>query len=194
LFGTLARVDEQKGLRELVLAIAALPIEYKQKVKLWLIGDRAIESVLPDGRKLYEKSSEELYHWIQQYIQENALEQCIQMIPFQREYIRYVDAMDVFVLASWNEMYSLSVIDAMLMEKPIIGTHAGGTTEQIGIQERGILAEPKSVESLQKAILFMINNPEQRKEMAQNAKEWAIEEHTWPLVIDRWKSLYQETI
>ncbi|MBK7865882.1 MAG: glycosyltransferase family 4 protein [Ignavibacteriales bacterium] len=89
------------------------------------------------------------------------------------------------MLPTHNEMYSLSVIDAMLMGLPVIGTNAGGTTEQIGNNERGLLVTPGSSLSIAEAIRFLLNNPSETKLKGENAQIWALSQHDFANTVDR---------
>lgn len=177
--GTLCRIDPGKGVRELVQALDCLSDNEIQKIQLWLIGDMTIVGRNADGSLQYEAPSKELSDWIDSKKQEPRLQNHLVRIPFQKDYIPYVDALDVFALASYNETYSLSILDAMLMEKPVIGTDAGGTPEQVGKNERGYLVNPRSPVEIAAAIRFYLQNPETGKTQGASAREWVLDQHNW---------------
>ncbi|MBY0425923.1 MAG: glycosyltransferase family 4 protein [Cytophagales bacterium] len=187
--GTLARIDEGKGVWELAESAMYLPEELKSKVQIWLIGDRSIVGSGPDGKPMYEKKSEELYEKLVAFIEANQLSQTVKLIGFQKDYIAYLGAMDVFTLLSWDEMYSLSVIDAMFMSLPTIGSDAGGTPEQVG-SDRGVLVPIKSPKEVAKQLTLLAQNPQMRQDLGQKAKTWVLEQHSWENVLKRFKELY----
>jgi glycosyltransferase involved in cell wall biosynthesis len=189
--GTLCRIDAGKGVRELVESLDYLSDEDLQKVQIWVIGDRTIVGHNDSGETTYEPESQALYEWVQARAASERLNGHLQLIPFQREYIPYIDALDVFTLASYNETYSLSVIDAMMMAKPVIGTNAGGTPEQVGGSERGILAEPRSGQSLANCVRYYLQHPEKAHKHGEKGREWALHNHNWPNTLKHFTELYQ---
>lgn len=190
--GTLCRIDAGKGIRELVDSLEFLTDEELQKIQLWIIGDPTATGKDAAGNTTYEADSWSLFSWLQEKAQTPRLRNHLVHIPFQKEYIRYIDALDIFTLASHNETYSLGVLDAMMMEKPVIGTNAGGTPEQTGNMERGILAEPRSARSLADCIRYYLKNPEVIQTQGAKAKEWALENHNWPRTLGQFVHLYHK--
>lgn len=190
--GTLCRIDPGKGVRELVQALDNLTDAEIQNVQLWLIGDMTIVGRNPDGSIQYEGPSKELSDWIDQKRQEPRLKDHLIRIPFQKDYIPYIDALDVFALASYNETYSLSILDAMLMEKPVIGTNAGGTPEQIGTKERGVLVEPRSPEAIAAGIREYLQNPSLIATQGPTARKWVLAQHSWTLTLQATLEIYSK--
>lgn len=177
-FGMMSRIDRGKGVQDVIEAIPLLKSEILEKVVFWIMGEPTIDSILPDGTIIYEKQGQELLDYIRNFIAEHKLENCVRLIGFDRQYHRYLNGMDVFILSTFNEMYSLSVIDAMFMGMPVIGTDAGGTTEQIGIDdERGILVPPQNPQKIAEAVTSFITNPQTIRQKGDAAKTWAKAEH-----------------
>lgn len=189
--GTLCRIDPGKGVRELVHALDYLNDQELAHLQLWVIGDPTTIGKNADGSPLYEPPSAELKAWLEEKQKEPRLQAHLRLLPFQKDYISFLDAMDVFALASYNETYSLSVIDAMMMAKPVIGTKAGGTPEQIGANERGVLAEPQDAESLAAAFRHYLQHPQDGLAQGPRARQWAWRQHSWDEVIKDYQSLYQ---
>lgn len=189
--GTLCRIDPGKGVRELVSALDYLNDQELSQVQLWIVGDPTTVGKNPDGSPIYEAPSAELNTWVSEKQKSPRLAEHIKRIPFQKDYISYIDALDVFTLASYNETYSLSVIDAMMMAKPVIGTNAGGTPEQVGANERGWLAEPKDAESLALSIRHYLKHPQDIKTQGLKAQEWSHRFHGWSEVLKQYQALYK---
>ncbi|MGZ3770429.1 MAG: glycosyltransferase family 4 protein [Bdellovibrio sp.] len=188
--GTLCRIDPGKGVRELVQALEQLEDRELSRLQLWIVGDPTTIGKNSDGSPVYEPPSEQLNSWIEEKIKEPRLSKHLVRIPFQKNYISFIDALDVFTLASYNETYSLSVLDAMMMGKPVIGTNAGGTPEQVGDNERGRLVEPKNPGTLANAFRFYLKNGEEIYKQGELAKIWATENHSWEKTQNEFLKLY----
>lgn len=191
-FGTLCRIDAGKGVRELVEALDLMTDAEIARLRLVIVGDPTIAGRDENGELIFEQQSLELENWIKQKQQEPRYQGRLLRVPFQKDYVPYIDALDVFILASYNETYSLSVLDAMLMEKPVIGTDAGGTTEQVGKNERGYLVRPKDPASVAEAYRHYIENPGHIREQGTKARTWTLQQHSWPETLKNTLALYQE--
>ncbi len=190
-FGTLCRIDPGKGVKELVQALDHLSDEEIKKIHMVIVGDPTILGKDDDGQTVYESESIQLSNWIDGQAKNSRFQGHLHRIPFQKDFIPYIDLLDVFILASYNETYSLSVLDAMLMEKPVIGTDAGGTTEQVGKNDRGHLVTPKDPKSLAQALRFYINNPETITKQGAVARQWVLSQHDWNKTLKTTLELYQ---
>lgn len=193
-FLSLSRIDEGKGLREIVDGfVRFLRNNPDSKNELWIVGDRTILHKHQDGKIEYESQSERLYNWIKAEAQSEDARGKIKIFPFQKNYVEWIDASDVFCMASHNETYSLSVLDAMMMGKPVIGTNSGGTPEQVVHLVRGFLVEPKSSLKLSDAYQFFTDHKEKRSSLGEAAKSWALSEHSWEKTLKEMISLYEKS-
>lgn len=190
--GTLCRIDPGKGVKELVQALEELSDSELKRIQLWIIGDPTIAGKDAQGQPLYAEPSRILLEWIEKQKANPRYKHHLVRIPFQKEYIPYIDALDVFALASYNETYSLSVLDAMMMAKPVIGTNAGGTPEQVGDNERGVLALPQSPSSLAEAFRYYLNHPAAIKTQGLKARQWSVENHGWKDTLGKFQALYSK--
>jgi glycosyltransferase involved in cell wall biosynthesis len=80
-------------------------------------------------------------------------------------------AMDIFILPSAQpEPFGGVVMEAMSLGLPIIGTHIGGTPDQIAEGETGFLIPPSDPKALAQALNRLIENPRLRESMGQAAR------------------------
>jgi glycosyltransferase involved in cell wall biosynthesis len=187
----LSRIDQEKGNIEFAKSYLKLPKPIQEQVQYWIIGEPTMAFLDSDGKPVYEAQSQATENAITDIVTSNQLENKIIRIPFQKEYIAYLDAIDIFILPSYNEMYSLSLLDAMLMKKPIIGTNTGGTPEQLGDGERGLLMEARDTDAIAHAVETLIMNRDLAKEKATHAYEWAIQTHAWDATLKKYEAFYQ---
>jgi D-inositol-3-phosphate glycosyltransferase len=189
--GMLCRIDVMKGVKEFVESYLLLPQEIRQKMVYWIIGEPSIAR--SSGETLvYEQQSLDLEKWIADFVKEHQLEKHIIRIGFQKDYIPYLGCMDIFVLASYREMYSLTLVEAMLMKVPVIGTDAEGTPEQVKHRERGLLVPPCQAEPIAEAVLQLIDNKSLRDNCVQNAYTWVTDRHDLRKTIERYWKVYEE--
>jgi glycosyltransferase involved in cell wall biosynthesis len=68
--------------------------------------------------------------------------------------------MSVFCLPSWREGMPRTIIEAMMMQKPVIATDIRGSREEVEINETGLLVPIRDTEKLSNAINKVKSNPE----------------------------------
>jgi hypothetical protein len=161
-------------------------------MQLWIVGDKTVQRKLEDGTVIYEPQADEAYHYLQNAVEQNKLSESVKLIPYQKDLIGYLSAIDIFVLASYNEMYSLAVIDAMLMELIVIGTNAGGTSEQLGNGTRGVMVEPHSANAIAEGVANAATHFDELKELAVRAKAWSMAQHSWRATLAKYMDLYND--
>lgn len=81
----------------------------------------------------------------------------------------------VFVLPSYSEGTPKTVLEAMACGKAIITTDAPGCRETVVNNENGLLIPVKNVDALEKAMCFMIENPQEVERFALAGRNLAEE-------------------
>ncbi len=76
---------------------------------------------------------------------------------------------DCLVLPSFSEGISNVVLEAMASGLPVVASRLPGLREVVKEGETGFLVEPGDIEGLAKKLLEIIQNPEGRRKMGQNA-------------------------
>ena len=91
------------------------------------------------------------------YIKELSLHPNINIYGHENDVRPFLSKASCFVLPSYREGLSRSILEAMSMELPIITTDVPGCRELVQDKKSGIICKPRSSESLKRAMLKMIN-------------------------------------
>ncbi len=83
----------------------------------------------------------------------------------------YIKASDLLVLPSWREALGLVFLEAMYLGVPVIGANEAGIPEVIKDGVNGYLVKVKDPVSIREAILKVLNNPVQVKNMVERGRE-----------------------
>ena len=87
------------------------------------------------------------------------------------EVYKYAAAADIQCVPSlWEEAAGLVILEAMAEGLPLIVTKSGGVTEYIDDSTALIIEKENVTENLKRAILYMKENPEVRRQMSENGK------------------------
>ena len=81
--------------------------------------------------------------------------------------------MDIFVLPSWREGFSHSIMEASAMSVPVVATDIRGCRGAVEPGITGLLVPPRDSQKLAEAIIYILSNPEKAKEMGRLARKKA---------------------
>ncbi len=149
IIGTNARLQVSKGIAELMEGLAKLK---RKDADLWLLGGAS------GNLDKYQALAKKL-----------GLAGRVKFWDYVDEPNDVVAAMDIFVHASYMEAFSLAIVEAAMLGRPIIATNVGGTPEIID-QTCGILIEPRKPEQITKALQELIDNPARRNQLGTAAE------------------------
>jgi glycosyltransferase involved in cell wall biosynthesis len=145
--GTVAAMNKPKGKGQQYLIEAAARLRGKFPMLRYMIaGDGEI-------RRELEGLSKSL-----------GVSDIVAFTGFREQIERYIAAMDIFCLLSWDtEGLGRVMLEAQAMGKPVIGTDVGGIPETFINHKTGILIPPENTDELVKAIEFLAARPDERR-------------------------------
>jgi glycosyltransferase involved in cell wall biosynthesis len=85
----------------------------------------------------------------------------------------------------------LKPLEAMAMAKPLVASNVGGHRELIRDGQTGLLFEPGSSQALAEALERLLDNPELRKTLGWQGRDWVCRERTWEKVTAPYAIVYE---
>ncbi|UCH89386.1 MAG: glycosyltransferase family 4 protein [Thermoplasmata archaeon] len=171
------RLVENKGINELLNAVETLPGKIQKRLKLILIGNFESEKIKRRIEGLKDQS------WF------------LHQLPVARDEIKnYYLASDAFVLPSYIEGISSSLIEAMSCELPPIVSNVGGNVEVVEHDINGLVVEPRDVENLRKSIEKLIKNKKMRSRIGKNARITVVNNFSLNKKSDLYIKLYNRSM
>jgi len=150
IIGSVAVLRTWKGHNFLLEAVAKI-LAQEEKVYLVLVGDGPIR------------------HLVEEKVAALNLNDHVLLTGYQDDVPAWLALMDIVVLASYaNEGVPQSLLQAMAMARPVIGTTCGGIPEIVTDGVNGLLTPPKDPEALTQALIQLIRNPVRRQEFGLN--------------------------
>lgn len=165
LLGMPGRINRGKGQIQWVQALAVLA---KQSLTAqWhavIIGEASGEDALKGGYKAQ----------LIECIDALGLSSRVTLAGFQSEMAQCLQAIDIAAIASHNEAFGLSVIEAMAAGCAVVGANSGAIPELINA-DVGLLVNPDDSQAFAHALATLIQNDEKRQRIGQQARDYALE-------------------
>lgn len=172
-FASASLDNRRKGLNDLANGLADLPISVQEKSTLLSFGSGEHHPVLRDANIGWKH---------------------LGSLQDQMAKSTAYSAMDVFVIASLEEAFGQTPLEALACKTAVIGTNVGGIPETVQEGETGTLVEPKMPPQIRDAILFMKDQPRLRKQWGEAGRELAASRHDQKQVTKDHLALYEQMI
>jgi sugar transferase (PEP-CTERM/EpsH1 system associated) len=169
--GTVGRLDPIKNHEGLLAAVRSLN-ERGYKVRLVIVGDG------PERAKIESLLS-------------SSLPPKPLLLGARTDIARIYKAFDLFVLNSFGEGMSNTLLEAMASGLPPVCTDVGGNSELVGEGQRGILLRPRDNFGLAETIREYMSSRERFAGYGQNARSFVVEHFSLDQMIRRYVSLYE---
>ncbi len=108
--------------------------------------------------------------------------------------IEWVLKTEFGILPSLWEGLPLFPIEAFSVKRTVVATAVDGTPELVIDRKTGLLVQPKDVKKLTEAIIFMFENPECRKEMAENGYRLFKEKFTISRMLKGYEEKFEQVV
>lgn len=136
-----------------------------------------------DGQEYYLEE-------IEQIIQTHKLQERVKIVPYTSSLDAIWALTDIAVMPSTEaESFGLVALEAMLSQKPVIGSNHGGLTEIIEHDKTGFLVSPNSESELAAAILKLSENPQMRQSYGRSGYETAVTKFSMQRYVERFTNL-----
>lgn len=169
--GFVGRQVREKGLIELLDAIQMLSAKYP-RLCLLLVGER-LSSDHDAGIELELQSAE------------RKLGSRIVRTGSRDDVPQLIAAMDVFCLPSYREGLPMTILEAMMMARPVVATRIRGCREAVIDGVTGILVAPKNSHALALAIERLIIEQGLPEKMGNSGRTRALAEYEQKAVVGR---------
>ena len=97
----------------------------------------------------------------------------------------YLSEIDIYLLLSGIDMAPLTLLEAQLMEKPVIATSVGGIPELINDSKTGFLIDKGNSEELMKKIEIYLNNPKKFKQIGIQGRKFVEDNFSWKVITQK---------
>jgi len=170
-FGTITRFDTIKNLPMMINAFAQV-YKYNSSARLLLVGDG-------DERPAMENLVSEL-----------SLDDAVIFTGFQTDTKKYMSLIDVYVLSSFSEGTSMTLLEAMSFSTCCIVTAVGGNVEIIKDRQNGYVVESDNTQQLADAMQSLTFDEAARHRLGAEAKKTFDQQFDLEQMVQKYKELY----
>lgn len=183
--GTVARIDEGKGTRELLEGSLQV-METHPKLHLLLIGPPTADDpkAVAFGHEILTR-----IEGLPQSLKERV--HAPGAVP---DSYRFLKAFDLFALATYKECFALSLLEAQLAQLPCLATNSGGSPEIVREGQTGWLFAPRSTNALRDALVRALNERDLWSLYGQRAQERVRREYDFTKILPEIVAMYQRLI
>lgn len=118
--------------------------------------------------------------------------QYVHFLGFRDDAAEFLNGIDLLVLPSLTEGFSLSTAQAMASGLPVIATKSGGPEELVEDGRSGVLVVPGSPVALAEAVVGLVNDAGRRASMGREAERRARSRFSIEQMISRYEDLYDQ--
>ncbi|NQU97905.1 glycosyltransferase [Candidatus Woesearchaeota archaeon] len=161
IIGYHGRLGREKDLKTLLRAFLRVR-KYNDRVKLMIVGSGA-----KDVEELFQDKKDIIFPGPQDNV------------------IPWIQAMDVYVLSSLTETSSLSTLEAMSCEVPVIATQVGFVKDYIEDGENGLFFEKQHPFDLYKKIRLLMSDSKLREKLGRNARRTVLKDFQWSITAQK---------
>jgi len=171
--GNVARLEEQKGHEDFLMALSQVRAE---------IPDLTVLLVGEGSRREYLRG----------LTRELGLQEVVRFLGTRRDIPRILRALDVFIMPSRWEGIPLTLLEAMGYGLPVVSTRVGRAPEIVRDGENGRLAPVGDPAALAGAILEIYREPGKGEQWGEEARRTVQENYTLERFMEKFAAIYLE--
>lgn len=175
LAGTVARLAPQKGLKHFIQAAGILAPLFPN-LRFVIVGDGPMREFLEN------------------LVQKTGLGGRVFFAGYLNDLPSVMSMLDIFVLPSYTEGLSITVLEALAAARPVVASRTGGVPEIIIHNKTGKLVTPGDSGALADAVEQLLLNPEDAKKMAEAGQERVKSLFTEEEMLKRTGLIYEELV
>lgn len=170
----LGRASRQKGVFELLAAVAALQAQFPQ-IMLVIAGDGDLAEVRRAAERLNVNSKVLILGWIG-----------------AQERNEQLQLASIFALPSHDEGLPMAMLEAMAASKAVVATTVGGIPEAVSDHDNALLVPPNDVAALITALRILLEDANLRSRLGRRARETIAARFSFNAVTIKLAAMYGE--
>ena len=173
--GTVGRLEEQKGQRYLIEACQQI-VATNPDVQLLIVGDGPLKAEL-------ENQAHAL-----------GISEHVCFAGFLSDYVTHMEAMDIGVMPSLWEGFSLSMLEFMALGKPLVVSNHPSFLEVVADGETALITPQRDAAAIAQAVIRLLNDSSLATRLGQAVQQNVVANYSIDRLVKKMMALYDELI
>ena len=130
---------------------------------------------------------------LQQLASELSITEQVIFTGQQHNIAAHLQAMDIFVLPSFSEGLSNTLLEAMACGLPVLASDVGGNPEIVNAQTGALFASDDEA-ALTATLIQWVSQPSQRLQLAASARDYCLTRHAISAMVRTYEQTYVECL
>jgi len=178
--GCIGQITPAKGQEDFIRAAARI-VNMRSDTEFLIVGEE-------------KDSGGEFTAELKKLVETLALGERVRFMGRVRHMPELLAALDVVVVPSWDEGFSLVTIEAMAAKRPVIASNIGGIAQIMKDNSTGLLFPPRDVRALTEKLTWMLSDAPLRERLAIQAQKDVYARFGREQTIDRIEALYLDVL
>lgn len=135
-----------------------------------------------------------LYDELLKLREELGLTDCVHFLGFTESPAEFLSNLDIFLLSSTSEGFSIATIQAMAASLPVVATRSGGPEEIVEHGKNGLLVDADNASVIAEALVSLANDEELGVHLSKNARDHVAAKFGIDVMLDAYKKIYADFI
>ena len=92
---------------------------------------------------------------------------------------KFLSSIDLYLLLSGYDTFGMTIVEAEVMQVPVIATNVGGISETMIDGKTGFLVNQGDIKEIEKNITLLLNDKDFSKQMGNEGRKFVIENFSW---------------
>ena len=96
---------------------------------------------------------------------------------------KFLSSIDIYLLLSGYDTFGMTIIEAEIMQVPVIATNVGGTSEAMINGKTGYLVNQGDIKEIERKINLLLNDQNLAKQIGNDGRKFVIENFSWDITV-----------
>ncbi len=149
---------------------------------------------VPNAKMVIIGNDDEAEKYLQELARKSGISDKLFCLGFRKDIFEVMSILDIKVLPSFFEGLPISLMEAMGLGIPVIGTNVDGIRELLDDNKYGLQVSPGKPDELAEAIVTLLQDPHLSKTISKEGKKRIFESYGAEKMARNYEELYRKSL